>query len=456
MMLPLLTDWLRLHLTQPAVEQQIRAGLDASAGQPCIELELPAPPRPVALHWMSTAAVGVYATYWRAPLAFGVDEYMGFGPLRVVRTRGALRFQQALAQVRAAGGNARWFGGFAFDDVRQSDALFGNELVLHHVAWHRGPDGPTLTIRGPADPGLSAAQWVDSVMRACHGDAAARSSVQNLRAQVLRQTHDPDELFTRTVRDVLAHIEEGTVDKVVPARLAILQPSRIPSAAAVIERLDSHFPMCTVYAFGGADELFVGATPELLLAHDGQGGLQSMALAGTAVIAADASPDTIRHELLDSAKDTAEHLFVVDHIRQTMLRSGASVQTGVTDVIRLPSLMHMHTALHARVSDPAVAADLLAALHPTPAVCGKPTGAAMEILRNHESFDRGWFAAPVGWASADGSFDFRVALRCALICPPVVALFAGAGIVRGSDVAHELQETQWKMRAMRSALGVDE
>jgi isochorismate synthase EntC len=122
----------------------------------------------------------------------------------------------------------------------------------------------------------------------------------------------------------------------------------------------------------------------------------------------------------------------------------------------LPNLQHLITPIRAQIREGRCVLDLVAALHPTPAVGGYPRAAALEVIREREQLDRGWYAGPIGWVDARGEGEFVVGLRSALVRGEVATLFAGCGIVADSDPPTELAEWGWKVRPMTHALGVED
>jgi salicylate biosynthesis isochorismate synthase len=167
------------------------------------------------------------------------------------------------------------------------------------------------------------------------------------------------------------------------------------------------------------------------------------ALAGTAAIGCD---------LRASAKDRAEHAFVVDAIAETLRATCDDVEIPAEPgLLATGRFAHLQTELTARARPGLELLELVAALHPTPAVAGTPRGAALELIRKHEPFDRGWYAGPIGWVGAEGG-EFHVALRCGLLRPGELRVFAGAGLVAASDPVSEARETRLKLGALREPL----
>jgi salicylate biosynthesis isochorismate synthase len=159
--------------------------------------------------------------------------------------------------------------------------------------------------------------------------------------------------------------------------------------------------------------------------------------------------------MITSPKVRAEHAFVVDDIVSRLGTLGLDAEAASDPgILRLARVQHLSTPITARVvrraggvSDMDVIR-VAAVLHPTPAVAGTPTAEALEWISTHESFDRGWYAAPVGWCDLEGNGELRVALRSALVDADGVHLFSGAGIVADSVPEDELAETGVKLRAL--------
>lgn len=252
------------------------------------------------------------------------------------------------------------------------------------------------------------------------------------------------------IEAALADIARGTYAKVVLAREVIVDADSPFDVRTVLGRLRSQQPGCILYADAG----FVGATPELLVRRTGSS-FESRPMAGTA-------PGSVAAEvaarLAASSKDAREHRFVVDAVRDALAPVAASISVPDTPVVeQFGSLAHLVTPIRGEMrvgqTEPS-ALDLARLLHPSPAVGGTPTGAALAAIRRLEPFDRGPYAGPVGWVDAHGDGAFAVALRGAEIRGTHARLRAGAGIVAGSDPASEWAETVAKLEPMLRALVV--
>ena len=209
-----------------------------------------------------------------------------------------------------------------------------------------------------------------------------------------------------------------------------------------------------MFAVARGDRCFLGASPERLvrLRH---GAVRATCLAGSIARGANAEQDQLLGaELLASAKDRAEHEFVVHAICTALADICADqMSAGPLSLMKLRNVQHLFTPIVGRV---AVGCDILgmvARLHPTPAMGGVPREPALEIIRRFEGMDRGWYASPVGWVDARGEGEFAVAIRSALLHGAEATLFAGCGIVAGSDPEREYVESCLKLRPVLAALG---
>jgi menaquinone-specific isochorismate synthase len=259
-------------------------------------------------------------------------------------------------------------------------------------------------------------------------------------------------LWRSQVRALLDAIDAGRLAKAVLARDVVVTSDAPFDARDVVRRLRRTQGGCFVFAADG----LVGATPELLVRRRA-GSVTSRPMAGT--VARGSTPETDRvaeAALAASAKDGLEHRLVVEAVVDGLRGRGVDV-TSVTgpQVARLATMSHLATTIAGHVEPTSLspsALDLACALHPTPAVGGAPRDAALAMLRELETFDRGRYAGPVGWVDGRGDGAWGVALRCAEIDDNRARLVAGAGIVAGSDADAEWAETQAKLEPMLQVL----
>ena len=442
---------------------------------------------PLAVY--ASAGADRLRTVWLRP-----DQGVGLaaiGEVEAIEPTGNDRFSAASAaravlaarirrDLRPEGPAPVLVGGFSFAANREAAGAAGNDSqppsANDGTSPHRGPSWrgfgdcrmvlPELTVIDRED-----GTWVLAATRVGpDGDEAAAEAAleQQLAAfegESLPATADRAELaaasvecdrddyYEALVSEAVAAIDRGAFHKVVLARTLMLD--RGLDVVTVLDRLRQRNPACATFAFSVGKTTFMGATPEELVTLDGSR-LQTVALAGTAPRGDTPEADErLADGLLASAKNRSEHRFVVDGITTALTGLGlvdpAPAEPGL---MRLNSVQHLHTPITAEVQRRRTGAsdmDVLRAagvLHPTAAVGGAPTGASLEFIARHEGFDRGWYAAPVGWCDLDGNGEMGVALRCALTGPAGACLFAGAGVVADSLPAEELTETAYKLRAL--------
>ncbi len=267
----------------------------------------------------------------------------------------------------------------------------------------------------------------------------------------LGDSYQTDDGYVELVQCALGRIADGGLDKVVTARELRIASGLEP--IALLDRLRQRYPSCVTFAFGRESQTFFGATPERLVRFDGTQ-LGTDALAGSQPRHHDQARNReLAAELQRDPKELTEHAMVVTDVRDTLRASGVMLDPpSPTGVMELRRIMHLHTPIAGRVTAGSTVLELAGALHPTAAVAGLPRRVARDWISEHEGFDRGWYAAPVGWTTLDGHGEFRVALRCALTGPSETRLFAGGGIVAGADPTTELAETATKFEALLYAL----
>ena len=256
------------------------------------------------------------------------------------------------------------------------------------------------------------------------------------------------------VEAITGAIARGACSKIVAARtcgVALAGPVR---AAALLAALERRHPDCVRVLVRPPDAgTLIAATPERLVRRAGAI-VECDALAGSAQPAGDGAAAAAA-ALLASAKDRREHAHVVDAIRAALADADAIVDApDVPRVRALRHVLHLHTPFRATLRAPRHVLELAARLHPTPAVGGTPTDVALAWIAAHEPTARGWYASPVGWFDLAGNGELAVAIRSGVLTGARAHLWAGAGIVAGSDPDRELAETELKLRAMLGALGV--
>ena len=245
-----------------------------------------------------------------------------------------------------------------------------------------------------------------------------------------------------SVGEAVAAIEAGRVEKVVLARQVEVQFEAVVPQHAVARNLRSANQDCYTFLVDG----LVGASPELLVGLRGEA-VSSLALAGTAPGGSEGG--------LSSARMTVEHELAADSVAHALGRHTSSLSRSGRHVADFGSIRHLATRFDGLARSGTTVMDLVASLHPTAAVAGSPQDEALDLIRDLEPKPRGRYAGPVGWFDANGDGEFAIALRCGQITGSSATLYAGAGLVRGSDPDQELAETNLKLRPMLDALGIE-
>ena len=331
------------------------------------------------------------------------------------------------------------FGSFTFDPT--SD---GSVLVVPSVVIGRGAGRSWLTTIGDRQ--------------------VSQEPVRRTRAPADLRWHDGSltaPQWERAVSSAVASIQAGDLRKVVLARDLYAVASDEIDARVLLARLAERYPDCWTFSCAG----LVGATPELYIRREGAA-VSSLVLAGTTRRGgSDAEDARLGAALLASAKDVEEHRYAVADVRKALSPFCDRLDIDAEpSLLRLANVQHLATHVTGRLAatqvpgtggvlgEHASSLALAAALHPTAAVGGTPSGTAMELIRELEGMDRGRYAAPVGWVDANGNGEWGIALRSAELDGRRARLFAGCGIVADSDPVAELAEAQNKFRAMQDAL----
>ena len=257
------------------------------------------------------------------------------------------------------------------------------------------------------------------------------------------------------VADAVRRINDGELEKVVLARDLEARTAQPVDLRWPLTRLAERYPGCWTFAVEG----LLGATPEMLVRLE-KGLVTSRVLAGTIRRSGDDARDlALAASLARSSKDLEEHEYAVRSVADALGAHCSSRNVPETPfVLHLPNVMHLATDVTGVVADGATSLGLASSLHPSAAVCGTPTDVARQLIREVEGMDRGRYAGPVGWMDAAGDGEWGLALRCAQVDPHDRArlrLFAGCGIVAGSEPEAELAESAAKLVPMRDALQRD-
>ena len=319
------------------------------------------------------------------------------------------------------------FGAFAFSD----DSAKTSVLIVPSIVIGRR-DGVSWITRIDSDAALPVATPLGPEYRlTLHAGAMTTDA------------------YVSAVETAVARIRSFDLSKVVLARDLVGQLPDGADLRRVVGDLAMGYPDCWTFAVDG----LIGSSPETLIRAD-HGTVTARVLAGSAARGSDALEDQdAAITLATSTKDLDEHQYALRSLLSLLRPHSRNVATSeLPFTLKLPNLWHLASDVEGTLTDGSTSLDLIAALHPTAAVAGTPTLAALALLGELEPFDRGRYAGPVGWVGADGDGEWAVALRCAEVSADgSVTAYAGAGIVAESEPGMELAETKMKFRPIVEA-----
>lgn len=373
------------------------------------------------------------------------DGLIGFGEYKKIELTGEDRFEKAKAwwqtqlsefkiqnNVHGSGTGPILFGSFSFDPNEKSilvipKIILGKKAGKSWVTWigdNTQPNFSTLSKSLPggeitwSDGALSESQWKDQVSFAVDS------------------------------------IKQNKLEKVVLARDQVAASTVAINTRGLLQRLEIEYPSTWLFLVDG----LIGATPELLVRLS-KSLVTSRVLAGTIRKTGNEDRDlALAASLAKSSKDLEEHEYAVRSVADALAPFCSSTNVPESPfVLHLSNVMHLATDVTGVLNDSAKQADiftLIQQLHPSAAVCGTPTNAAKKFIIDFEKMNRERYAGPVGWIDANGDGEIAIALRCGQLSQDnkSIRIFAGCGVVAGSDPANELAESQAKLMPMRTAL----
>ncbi|MDP2810225.1 MAG: chorismate-binding protein [Rhodocyclaceae bacterium] len=445
--------------------------------------------------------------HWQRPDA-GLT-LIGLGAAFRIETSGGGRFgalAAGMAGLRAAwhhddgnsGLSALAFSGFAFAPEnaapRHADGGFPNACLVVPAVLLREEGGRAWATFSCAatESGAALAGWRRMIESQSARHGAPSPHLVRLQAPL------PDLAFLARGRAALSAIERGLADKLVLTRSVRFRSDRDIAAGPVLAALAARNPSCAVWAAGRNDRVFLGASPERLLAVHGPA-IGADAIAGTTWLAnvgdekragppqvflgplggecstrpkAAGQPKAgpakrdaaLPHKAASSGgacfplsladgKNRREHDLVAESVAESLAPLCEEITVpDAPEIVRIGDLQHLRRRITGRREPGIEAFDLLAQLHPTPAVGGTPTAVALDWLAAHNDRRGAWYTGGIGWLAGNGDADFAIALRCGLLSGRDITLFAGAGFVAGSDPRQEMAETEAKLSPMLAAL----
>jgi salicylate biosynthesis isochorismate synthase/menaquinone-specific isochorismate synthase len=355
-----------------------------------------------------------------------------------------------------AGAGPVWLGGFAFDpDGGRSStwsSLPPGSLVLPELSLCRSGERTFLTLNavvGAGDDAERLEAGLSARLAALRTDEPLPLLDPHPTAHTeIRSARPPGE-FEAAVETATSRIAAGAMSKVVLAREVIVGAAAAHDPAALFGAMRVQFPACFCFCCGTPAAAFLGASPELLVRRSGAG-VSTVALAGSTRRSSDpAVDDHLGEQLLRSDKNRREQRIVAERIVRALRPHAVWVEAAPEpEIVKVANIQHLATPVIAQLAEPHSAIEIAGLLHPTPAVGGEPWSEAAATIAELEGMDRGWYAGPVGWMDATEDGEFCVALRSGLLRDRDAHLFAGVGVVAGSDPAAELAETEVKLGAL--------
>lgn len=392
------------------------------------------------------------SSYFRTP---GGAELATLGTAVAFGSVGLDRFgvmQSELASLPRLAEGARIVLGFSFNPhgpFRAEWAGFGAaDAVLPLIALERVGGRARLIVAVPAGADTDSVLELVGALDAVEDPAPPDPGVHTVES--IPSSAD----WQSEVSEAVGAIKDGSFDKVVLARSVAVQAERSTAPFDLVHHLRAANPSSYVYAHAIGDSAFVGASPELLLAQDGAE-IRLNPLAGSARRGKGEDDLALGEELLRSEKDRAEHAIVVDDLVSRLADLTSRLDYPVGPSLRkMATVQHLSTEIEGTLRPGVGSLEVLAAIHPTPAVGGMPRSEALAFIEKIEGIDRGWYAGGVGWLDPGGGAQVALALRCALMNGTTSRLYAGNGIVSESDPAAELVETRLKFQPMLDLLAV--
>jgi len=413
--------------------------------------------------------------FWERPSE--ACQIAALGVAHAIETQGPSRFTDAAHAARELAGDfhlvagqdgaeAQPFlvGGFAFGDERPEApewaAFPPGRLVLPELLVTRQGGSSRCSVTRRIEPGAKAPheiallhEQLETARRALEDAPLPARRPDNQAPEFHAAAYAPPALYRAGVEQALRSIAAGDLEKVVLARAVRLASRAGFPVESILDTLRRVHPSCASFAVARPGTTFLGAAPERLLRLDGSR-VETAALAGSARRGRSPEEDArLARDLCESKKEQAEHAVVVRALREALREACEEIAVPEAPrLLRLEGIQHLETRLVGTLRGEASVLELAGRLHPTPAVAGAPQQAALAWIAQREELERGWYAGAIGFVRHDGGGEFCVALRSALLRGETAHVFAGAGIVAGSDPDTELRETRLKLRTMLGAL----
>jgi len=390
------------------------------------------------------------SSYFRDPEG---DEVAMLGAAIHLSAAGTGRFssvERQLSSLKPLPEGVRFSVGFSFNPAGPTSPEWSGfgamDVVLPEVTFVRDEVGTRLVVA--VAPGVDASLVLDTLGGLSMWDAPLPPDPGAHTVESVPSTAE----WQSEVAEAVGAIRGGAFEKVVLSRSVRVEAQRAADPFDLVYHLAAANPSGYIYAVAVGDAAFVGASPELLLAQRGSE-IRINPLAGSARRGKGDDDLAVGDELLSSGKNLAEHAIVVDDLidRLGPLSSRLDYSEGPS-LRRLATVQHLSTDISATLRPDVSMCDVLASIHPTPAVGGMPRDDALAFIDKVERLDRGWYSGGIGWIDSRGGATIALALRCALVRGQTSLLYAGNGIVAESDPAAELEETRLKFQPLLDLL----
>ncbi len=422
-------------------------------------LRVETPVKPVAARAWLNAQRETVRVYWSD--RSGAFEAAGVGAADVVDGHGDdpwAPFARIETALTSGHPNLRYYGGLRFNlATTPSDAWrpFGaSKFILPRFELLNTGQQSYLACNVLLGPDSDHEQVLEEILEAM-GRLQFPDAPEFHESHFVRRRADyPDRPeWLRLIDEALDMMRSGDLEKIVLAREVEFLVEQGGASLAMLDQVLRRGEAVYGFLFQPCDGVaFMGASPERLYRRRGRY-IESEAVAGTRPRGATPEADeALGLELMASEKDVREHQFVVDALHSGFASLCGTVQGHEQlSLLRVPQCQHLFRRIEGILTEPYADAAILGTIHPTPAVGGFPTRAAIEHIERMEPFDRGWYAGPVGWIGPDAA-EFAVAIRCALAHGPALSVYSGAGIVRGSEPESEWEEIENKMTSFSNAI----
>lgn len=436
-----------------------------------VSLVLPAPPSDPLVLFARSTAFASNRIFWSSPDAR--YALAGLGNAWTLEVDGTRPFAAATAAwnnyistalieapVDISPTGPLLLGGFAFDPLRPATPLWqgfpAGRLALPRYMLSAIDGNCWLTINTLIGPSSNPAQMARALLQhlTLVLDSMVAPSIPVAPHQALTvEDVLPAQEWMTIVAGLVQEMRQSGLEKVVLARECRVQGSQPFDPAAVLDWLRNAYPNCFAFAVARGTRCFLGASPERLVSLR-EGTVLATSLAGSIRRGSNEEEDRrLGAALLASAKERTEHAIVARMLADALADFCSDLSVAPTPTLmKMQNVQHLFTPIVGRLAGEYSILDLVARLHPTPAVGGAPRHTALQLIREREQLDRGWYAGPVGWVDRRGEGEFAVAIRSALLRGATASLFAGCGIVANSDPESEYAESRLKLRPLLAAL----